>query len=98
MDIRMKEVSNTVLDPKFKVFAEEINQAYIYETSRIAKILDKPEPLTEMEVRALDFHKAKRSCYAHILGVKRSLEDELSNFLEETSSETADVKESVEQN
>lgn len=93
---RAKELNNALLDPKLKVFADEVMAAYKYESSRIAKLLETGGPLTEVEVQMLNYHKAQRSCYAHILNIKRTLEDELSTFLEETSSETADVKESVE--
>lgn len=97
--LRAKEIDKTLNDPKFKVFADEVLQLYKHECHCIGKLLDTPgQALVEVEVARLNYHRARRRCFADILSIKRSLEDELSTFLEETSLDADNVKDTAEEN
>lgn len=91
-----KEIGQALSDPKLKIFADEILALFNYECALLAKLIDKPEPLTDIEVRAIDFHKARRSCFASVLGIKRTLEQDLKDFLDSTSPDADGVKETAE--
>ena len=96
--LRAKEIDKTLNDPKFKVFADEVLELYKYECHCIGKLMDSPEPLTDTEIDRLNYHKARRRCFGDLLSIKRSFEDELSAFLEETSLDADNVKDTAEEN